>query len=113
MLGRDPAVHAVYALHMTPDEVAVVREGCPVYRPFWPPVQCRGCVVGLSAGGEVTGEARMLSTEHTPAGVAWRFTSMTTYRQPLAHKATRGMFSSMPEAPMGTLTPARNWETYE
>ena len=101
---RDPAVHAVYALHMTPDEVAAIRAGCPVYRPYWPPVCCRDSVVGLSAGGEITGEARMLSTEHTPAGVAWRFTSMTTYRRPLAHRATRGMSSSMPEAPMGTLT---------
>ena len=70
MLGRDPAVHAVYALHMTPDEVAVVREGCPVYRPFWPPVCCRDSVVGLSAAGEVTGEAHLLSTTHTPEGVA-------------------------------------------
>lgn len=110
---RDPAVHAVFALHLTPDEVAAVREGCPVYRPYWPPVCCRDSVVGLSAAGVVMGEARMLSTVHTVAGVAWRFTSMTTYKKPLAHKATRGMFSSMPEASMGTLTPARDWETYE
>ena len=55
----------------------------------------------------------MLSTEHTPAGVAWRFAAMKTYKKPLAHKAGRGMSSSMPEVPMGTLTPARNWETYE
>lgn len=99
---RDPAVHAVYALHMTPSEVAKVREGCPVFRPYWPPVCCRDSVVGLSAGGEVTGEARMLSTTHTPAGVAWRFAAVKTYKKPLAHKATRGMSSSMPEAPLGT-----------
>lgn len=49
---RDPAVHAIYALHLTPSEVAAVREGCPVYRPYWPPVCCRDSVVGLSAGGE-------------------------------------------------------------
>ena len=73
----------------------------------------RDFIAVLSAGGVVTGEARMLSTTHTPAGVAWRFTSMTAYKKPLAHKATRGMSSSMPEAPMGTLTPARDWETYE
>ena len=110
---RDPAVHAVYALHMTPSEVAAVRDGCPVYRPYWPPVCCRDSVVGLSAGGEVTGEARMLSSVHTIAGVVWRFAPMTTYRKPLAHKAGRGMFSSLPEAPLGTLTVARDWETYE
>lgn len=110
---RDPAVRAIHALHMTPDEVAAVRDGCPVYRPFWPPVCCRDSVVGLSAAGLVMGEARMLPTIHTTAGVAWRFAAMTAYRKPLTHTATRGMASSMPEAPMGTLTPARDWDTYE
>ena len=99
---RDPAVHAVCALHMTPDEVAAAREGRPIYRPYWPPVSCRDSVVGLSAAGEVTGEAHLVSTTHTLAGVAWSFAPMTAYRRPLAHKATRGMSSSMPEAPLGT-----------
>ena len=98
---------------MTPDEVAAIRAGCPVFRPYWPPVCCRDSVVGLSAAGEVTGEAHLLSTTHTPEGVAWSFAAVTTYKRPLAHKAGRGMSSSMPEAPMGTLTPARDWETYE
>lgn len=110
---RDPAVHAIHALHMTPDEVAAVREGRPIYRSYWPPVYCRDSIVGLSAAGVVTGEARMLSTARTTAGVEWRFAAMITYRKPLAHTATRGMASSMPEAPMGTLAPARDWDTYD
>ena len=110
---RDPAVHAVYALHMTPSEVAAIRAGRPIYRPYWPPVCCRDSVVGLSAAGEVTGEAHLLSAVHTPDGVAWSFATVTNYRGPLAHKAGRGMSSSLPEAPLGTLTAARDWETYD
>jgi hypothetical protein len=55
----------------------------------------------------------MLSTAHTPNGVAWRFAKVTTYRRPLAHKAGRGMASSMPEAPLGTMTAPRDWDAFE
>ena len=61
---RDPAVLALHALHLTPGEAADVLAGQPIRRRFWPPQHCQGgVVVGLCAGGEVLGEARLERVE--------------------------------------------------
>lgn len=93
-LMRDPAVCAVFALHLTGPELAAVLAGAPVFRQTWPPGHCRGAVVGLHADGAVVGEARLGSVASSPAGspapVAWTFGPVTLYA-----------------APLGTLTPTR------
>jgi len=51
-LARDPAVVAVYALHLTAKELAEAEAGRPIRRPYWPPQRCQGVVVGLCAGAD-------------------------------------------------------------
>ena len=109
---RDPAVLAVFALRVTADEHARLVVGLPIVRPFWPPVRCRGSVVGLQVGGEVVGEALLVSAVSTDGGAAWTFGPVTPYHRALPHPAPRGMSSPMPAAPRGTLTPARDWDAY-
>ena len=48
---RDPAVLAVFALRVTAAEFATLASGAPIVRLYWPPVPCRGSVVGLHVGG--------------------------------------------------------------
>lgn len=109
---RDPAVLAVFAVRITAAEHAAILAGRPIVRPFWPTVSCRACVVGLHVAGEVLGEALLSSAMSAPGGCAWTFGPVTTYARRLPHPAPRGMSSQMPAAPMGTLTPARDWEAF-
>lgn len=119
---RDPAVQALYALHVTTDEVHQILAGQPIYRTTWPPQRCQGAVVGLCADGRVIGEAKLVHVVSAPAIALgfWfmnggrpqprtecRFEPVTQYRTPLPHTHGRGMSSPMPEAPMGTLTEGR------
>lgn len=109
---RDPAVLAVFAVRITAAEHAAILAGRPIVRPFWPTVSCRACVVGLHVAGEVLGEALLSSAMSAPGGCAWTFGPVTTYARPLPHPVPRGTASPMPAAPMGTLTPARDWEAF-
>ena len=109
---RDPAVHAVFAVRITADEHASIAAGLPIARPFWPPMCCRASVVGLQVGAEVVGEALLVSVVSADGGAAWAFGPVTLYRRSLLHPVPRGMSSSMPEAPCGTLTPARDWDAF-
>ena len=83
-----------------------------IVRPYWPPQQCRGVVVGLHAAGAVHGEALLSGVEAVGGGARWRFGPVTHYRRGLPHERTRGMASPMPAAPMGTLTVARDWDAF-
>ena len=74
------------------------------------PGRCRGAVVGLQVGGDVLGEALLAGVTSTRGGAAWAFGAVTPYLRTLPHVLGRGMSSPMPEAPPGTLTPARNWD---
>ena len=47
-----------------------------------------------------------------PGGCAWTFGPVTTYARRLPHPLPRGMSSPMPAAPIGTLTPAHDWEAF-
>lgn len=120
---RDPAVQALYALHLTPVELDAVLAGQSIRRETWPPQRCQGVVVGLCAGGAVVGEATLLRAESAPPAlvvglrfmggtppkdrVLWHFGPVVRYTQPLPHPSSvrsRAMSSPMPEAPVGTLT---------
>ena len=68
-------------------------------------------VVGLQVAGEVLSEA-LLTCAAANGGCAWSFGPVTTYARRLPHPAPRGMASPMPAAPVGTLTPARDWDAY-
>ena len=110
---RDPAVLAVHTVCITANEHAAIVAGRPILRPFWPPMPCRGAVVGLHLAGEVLGEALLTSASAANAGgCAWTFGPVTTYARRLPHPSPRGMASSMPAAPMGIITPARDWEAF-
>jgi len=109
---RDPAVFAIFAVRVTADELALIREGMAIVRPFWPPVRCRGAVVGLQVGGEVVGEALLSNVAPVAGGASWAFGPVTSYLRSLPHVLGRGMSSPMPEAPRGTLTPTRNWDVF-
>lgn len=109
---RDPAVLAVFALRITAGERASIEAGAPIVRPFWPPVRCRGSVVGLHVAGAVIGEALLVSAVSADGGCAWTFGPVALYRLPLPHQEPRGMSSAMPAAPKGTLTVARDWDAY-
>ena len=102
----------MFAVRITAAEHAAILAGRPIVRPFWPPVSCRVCVVGLQVAGEVLGEALLSSALAAPGGCAWTFGPVTTYALRLPHPSPRGMASPMPATPMGTLTPARDWEAY-
>jgi len=106
---RDPAVLALYAVRITVDEHARLAAGLPIVRPFWPPVRCRGSVVGLQVDDEVVGEARLTDVSSVAGGASWAFGPVTPYLRNLPHTRGRGMSSPMPAAPHGTLTPARDW----
>lgn len=113
---RDPAVLAVFALHMSAAELAAVLDGASIVRPFWPPQQCRGAVVGLHAEGAVVGEALLFGFASNPeGGCLWSFGPVTRYARALPHPlaSRRAMASPMPAAPLGTLTISRNWEEYQ
>lgn len=113
-MSRDPAVLAVYALHLTAAELDTVLAGAPIVRPFWPPMTCRGAVVGLHAEGAVVGEALLASAVADPAGgCRWSFGPATRYHRALPHARSRRMASPMPAAPLGTLTPARDWDAFD
>jgi hypothetical protein len=107
---RDPAVLALYVVRVTAEEFASIRAGVPIVRPYWPPGRCRGAVVGLQVGGDVIGEALLAGVTSTRGGATWAFGVVTPYLRTLPHVFGRGMSSPMPEAPLGTLTPARNWD---
>ena len=109
---RAPAVLAVFALRITAVEHASLSAGRPIVRPFWPPMCCRGAVVGLQVAGEVLGESLLSSAVSAPDGCAWTFGPVITYARRLPHPVPRGMASPMPVAPVGTLTPARDWDAY-
>jgi len=109
---RDPAVLALYAVRVTAEEYASIRAGVPIVRPFWPPGRCRGAVVGLQVGGDVVGEALLGDVAPVAGGAAWTFGPVTLYLRRLPHALGRGMSSPMPEAPTGTLTPARDWDVF-
>ena len=112
-MDRDPAVLAVHALHLTAAELDAVLAGRPIVRPFWPPMQCRGAVVGLHAEGVVVGEALLASFESDPAGgCRWSFGPATLYRQTLPLHRSRRMAGLMPAAPVGTLTRPRDWDVF-
>jgi len=84
---RDPAVLAVFTLHLSAAELAAVLAGASIVRPFWPPQSCRGSVVGLHAEGAVHGEALLAGVQAAEEGPGSR----------------RAMSSPMPAAPLGTL----------
>ena len=109
---RDPAVIAVFALRVTAAELASIEAGLPIARPFWPPQRCRGSVVGLQVAHEVMGEALLASVASIAGGASWSFGPVTPYLRRLPHTLGRGMSSPMPEAPRGTLTPARDWDAF-
>lgn len=90
---RDPAVLALYAIRVTAEEFASIREGAPIVRPFWPPGRCRGAVVGLQVGGNVLGEALLAGVTPTHGGAAWAFGAVTPYLRTLPHVLGRGMSS--------------------
>ena len=115
MTMRDPAVLAVFALHLSAAELAAVLAGAPILRPYWPPAPCRGSVVGLHAEGTVAGEALLAGVQAAEESgvVRWTFGPVTRYLRPLAHTRSRGMASPMPAAPSGTLTPARDWDSFK
>ena len=110
---RDPAVLALYALHLSAAELAAVLAGLPIVRPFWPPVTCRGSVVGMHAEGAVHGEALLAGVQAADCGCRWSFGPVARYARALPHTRTRGMASPMPAAPIGTLTPARDWDSFK
>lgn len=99
---RDPAVLAVFALRLSAAELAAVLAGVPIVRPFWPPVTCRGSVVGLHAEGAVHGEALLAGVQAAEGGCRWSFGPVTRYLRPDAPS-----HPMLPAAPVGTLTPAR------
>lgn len=109
-MSRDPAVLALLALHLTPLEFDAAASCGRIRRRFWPPQPCQGAVVGLCASGLVFGEAKLERVESDEFGVWWYFGAATLYARALSHPASvgsRAMASPMPEAPAGTLTPAR------
>lgn len=110
---RDPAVLAVFALRITADERLRIEAGAPIVRPFWPPMRCRGSVVGLHVAGEVVGEALLVGATAVAGGCTWTFGPVVLYRRALPHPEPRGMSSPMPATPVGTLTPARNWDAWD
>jgi len=109
---RDPAVLALYAVRVTAEEYANILAGVPIARPFWPPGRCHRCVVGLQVGGVVVGEARLGEVVPVAGGASWAFGPVMLYLHSLPHVLGRGMSSPMPEAPRGTLTPARDWDAF-
>ena len=83
---RDPAVLAVFALHLSAAELTAVLGGAPIVRRFWPPQQCRGAVVGLHAEGAVVGEALLSGFTSDPeGGCRWSFGPATRYARALPH----------------------------
>lgn len=103
---RDPAVLAVFTLHLSAAELAAVLAGASIVRPFWPPQSCRGSVVGLHAEGAVHGEALLAGVQAAEdgPGARWSFGPVTRYARALPHVASRrAMSSPMPAAPLGTL----------
>lgn len=110
---RDSAVLAVHAVRITAAEHAAIVAGWRILRPFWPPMVCRGVVVGLHVEGHVVGEALLTcAADPFASGCAWSFGPVTTYTRPLPHPSPRGMSSPMPAAPVGTLTAARDWDAF-
>ena len=109
---RDPAVLALYAVRVTAEEYTSILAGVPIVRPFWPPGRCRRCVVGLQVGGAVVGEALLGEVVSVAGGAAWAFGPVTPYLRTLPHVLGRGMSSPMPESPVGTLTPVRDWDAF-
>ncbi len=110
---RDPAVLAVFVLCVTAAEFAALASGAPIVRLYWPPVPCRGSVVGLHVGGEVIGEALLSGVVAVAGGAAWTFGPVTLYARRLPHPPPRGMSSPMPAAPRGTITAARGWDDFD
>jgi hypothetical protein len=112
---RDPAVLAVYAVHLSPVELDAVLAGASIVRPYWPPVSCRGAVVGLHAAGAVVGEALLAGVQAAEGGggVRWTFGPVTRYLRALPCARSRGMAAPMPHAPVGTLTLARDWDSFK
>lgn len=107
---RDPAVLAIHAVKLTAGEFAALSTGWRILRPFWPPMLCRGVVVGLHVESHVVGEAMLTCAADTlTSGCAWSLGPVTTYASPIQHPAPRGMSSAMPATPLGTITPARDW----
>lgn len=88
---RDPAVLAVFALRVTAAEFATLASGAPIVRPYWPPVPCRGSVVGLQVGGEVLGEALISGVVAVAGATAWRSASGGVWAASgrVAHRARR------------------------
>lgn len=110
---RDPAVLAIHAVKLTAGEFAALSTGRRILRPFWPPMLCRGVVVGLHVEGHVVGEAILTcAADPYASGCAWTFGPVTTYTRPIPHPAPRGMSSAMPATPLGTITTARDWSVF-
>ena len=109
---RDPAVLAVFALRVTAAEFATLASGAPIIRPYWPPVPCRGAVVGLHAGSEVLGEALLSGVVAVAGGAAWTFGAVTLYARRLPPLRPVGWPRRWRRRPRGTLTPARDGEAF-
>ena len=82
---RDPAVLAVFALRVTAAEFAALVSGAPIVRLYWPPVPCRGSVVGLHVG-EVIGEALLSGVVAVAGGAADIGSSKPLRTQGLHHE---------------------------
>ena len=98
-MTRDPAVRAVFALHVTAAELAAIEAGQPVRRPAWPPQRCQDAVAGLHVDGAVVGEAPLVRAESALGAmvlglwymngaiprdrVLWHFVGFTRYLRPL------------------------------
>lgn len=111
---RDPAVLAVFALHLTAAEFAAVLAGVPIVRHFWPPVTCREKGLAVDGALGMQPHDRLAGVQAADGGCRWSFGPVTRYRCALPHVASRrAMASPMPEAPPGTLTPARDWDSFK
>lgn len=114
---RDPSCIALVALHLSAAEVRGIFDGQPVRRSVWPPQQVQqpgGVVVGLSTGGRVVGEARLVRAVAGDAGGAlWLFEDARAYAAPLPHPeavGSRRALSAMPCVPAPTAErPAPMW----
>lgn len=114
---RDPACIALVALHLSEDEVRDIFAGRAVRRRVWPPRQVQqpgGVVVGLSTGGRVVGEARLVRAVAGDAGGAlWLFVEARAYATPLPHPeavGSRRALSAMPCVPAPPVVrPAPMW----
>lgn len=114
---RDPGCVALVALHLSDGEARAVLAGGSIWRKFWPPQVCQqpgGVVVGLSTGGRVVGEARLVRAEPSDLGGAWwRFEDARPYAAPLPHPeavGSRRALSAMPVVPAPPVArPAPMW----